>query len=193
MTRADSDFSYLEGTSCYCSPEAAQEIRRAVAEMPLCAVHLLGTGDCHYVSLFWAERIEEPFTLVLWDNHPDDQPAAFSPDILSCGSWVCDVRALPLCRGTVWIREAGPCPEIPEGPCYLSVDLDVLSEEFAHTDWDQGEMTLRELTSSIEAVVEGHRIIGVDICGGLTEQKGASAADLALNAAATEAVAELFT
>lgn len=103
MQVIQSDFSTLEGTNCYCSEESAARIRQAISGLPLSAVHMIGTGDYHYISLFWLERIREPFSLVLFDNHPDDQPSAFSPDTLSCGSWVAEARKLPCCIGTYWL------------------------------------------------------------------------------------------
>ena len=95
----DCDFSYLDGTCCYCSPESAALIRRRTAEMELHAVHLIGTGDYHYQTLFWLERMRKPFSLILVDNHPDDQEDAFGGQLLSCGGWVRQARALPLLRG----------------------------------------------------------------------------------------------
>lgn len=163
----NTDFSRLEGTVCYCSDEAAEQIRARIAGLPLGAVHLIGTGDCHYQSLFWMERIEEPFALVLFDNHPDDQEPAFGADILSCGSWVARARAtLPLMRADYWLRDSRTA-EIPRSlPLYLSIDIDVLSEEYARTHWSQGDMSLPELVAAVENLKSAHRIIGADICGG---------------------------
>ncbi len=185
-----SDFSALEGTNCYCSEESAAQIRRAISGLPLSAVHMIGTGDYHYITLFWLERIREPFSLVLFDNHPDDQPSAFSPDTLSCGSWVAEARKLPYCIGTH--RLPGACGETAGQPVYISIDLDVLSRDYARTDWDQGTMTLDELVGYILEIKKAARIIGVDICGGLTIQKGASPDDLAINAATEKALISLF-
>ena len=190
-----SDFSGIEGTNCYCSPESADIIRKTIAGMPLHAIHTIGTGDYHYITLFWTERIEEPFALILYDNHPDDQETAFGGDILSCGSWVRSVRSLPMCKGVRWTdgggTDHGVC--IPEGiPVYISIDLDILSEDYARTDWDQGTVSLEDLSERIKMDIKAHRLIGADICGGLTVQKGASAVDLAINAGTTEALIELF-
>ena len=171
----NSDFSHLEGTDCYCSPEAATEIREAVKNMPLQAVHFLGTGDYHYLSLFWAERISGPFVLCLLDNHPDDQPGAFSEDTLSCGSWVPEVRKLPTCRGVKWIRKAGDYRGM-SGSVYLSIDLDVLSEDYATTGWSQGTMTPDELCSIVRDIRGNCRLIGADICGGIRENPRINAA-----------------
>ena len=60
MQRIIADFSAFEGTNCYCSAESAERIRRAVADLPLHAFHVIGTGDYHYQTLFWLERIAEP-------------------------------------------------------------------------------------------------------------------------------------
>lgn len=195
MQRINSDFSALEGTNCFCSADSADRIRRAVAELPLHAFHEIGTGDYHYQTLFWLERVLKPFSLVLFDHHPDDQAGAFGAELLSCGSWVADARKLPLLRADRWIRDAADFPtldSLPELPVYISIDLDVLSKEFARTDWDQGDMTLDELTEAIRTLMDTHRIIGVDLCGGNTPEKGASPADLALNASAGEALYGVF-
>ena len=196
MLRINADFSYLEGTNCFCSPESAEQIRRAVATLPLHAVHDIGTGDYHYVSLFWLERIREPFSLVLFDHHPDDQPGSFGAGLLSCGGWVAQARELPQLRTDLWIRDAADFPaldRLPEGPVYLSIDLDVLSPAFARTDWDQGSMQLEELVAALRKLVAEKPVLGVDLCGGLTPEKGASPADEALNARTGEALCEVFS
>lgn len=159
----DSNFADLPGSRLYCTEEAAEEIRKRISGLPLEAVHILGSGDWHHVSLFWLERIKCPFTLVLFDNHPDDQESAFCKDMLSCGSWVLQARKLPSCRKVLW----NPV-DIPEGcDVYLSVDLDVLSPAYARTNWDQGNMTLEQLAGAIRLIKDRCRIIGVDVCGGL--------------------------
>ena len=197
MQRIKADFSCFEGTNCYCAPESAEQIRRAVSTMPLRAFHDIGTGDYHYMSLFWLERIREPFALVLFDHHPDDQPGAFGADLLSCGGWVAQARKLPMMRTDLWIRDAADFPALaglPDGlPVYLSIDLDVLSPEDARTDWDQGVMRLEEeLLPALRMLSATRPVLGVDLCGGLTPEIGASPADEALNARAGEALWEVF-
>lgn len=190
----DCDFSGLEGTCCYCSEQAARQIRQAIQGLPVHAVHKIGTGDYHYISLFWLERLSIPFTLALFDNHPDDQQTAFGGGLLSCGSWVEEARKLPSCQASVWIRKADDLVRLPEiaGPVYLSVDLDVLSPEYARTDWDQGDMDLPTLASAIEGLMADHTVLGADICGGITPGKGGSEADFAINDATTSAICGLF-
>ena len=177
MNLIDSNFSHIEGTCCYCSDDAARQIRQTVRSLPLNAAHFLGSGDCHYLSLFWVELIREPFALVLFDNHPDDQPCAFGSGILSCGSWVAEARKLPFCKAVRWFDGHGTWQgdEIPDGlPVYLSVDLDVLSEECIETDWDQGEVSVQALQEAVCETISGRRVIGADICGGPSAESGNS-------------------
>jgi len=171
------DMSNLQGCCCYCDPEAEAALREAIAPMPLSGMHWIDTGDYHYLSKLWMEKITEPFVLALFDNHTDDQATAFG-SLLSCGSWVLSAREeLPLMKAD-YLNTS----EIPgDLPVYLSIDLDVLSPEYARTDWDQGSLSLSDLTDALGRIAFSHRIIGADICGGLTPAKGASAGDLKLN------------
>ena len=193
----DSDFSHLEGTNCYCCDESAAQIRSLISETPLHAIHGIGTGDYHYISLFLLEKIEEDFALVLIDNHPDDQASAFDAGMLSCGSWVARARELPHCKADIWINGQSESSQngdqdISELPVYISIDLDALSEQYARTDWDQGEMSLDMLCDILCAYVNKHRVIGVDICGGITESKGGTADDMAVNSATTATVTAIL-
>lgn len=197
-----SDFSSIEGSCCYCSEEAGNEIRTLISPLPLKAVHYIGTGDFHYQTLFWLERLREPFSLLLIDNHPDDQPGAFGDALLSCGSWVREAKKLPLLQNFTWLRRASDysASALTDAfPLYISVDLDVLSPEFARTDWDQGDMSLTELNGILSDVAarfsrgdEGKGIMGVDICGGISEEKGGREADMELNRATLLDLAGIF-
>lgn len=186
----DSDFSFLEGTNCYCSDESAEIIRRRIEELPLEAVHLIGTGDYHYLTYFWTERIGVPFHLVLFDNHPDDQDGAFENGGLSCGNWVKSVRKLPACIGDAWNTEQLPYEK--GSSIYISIDLDVLSEKYARTNWNQGDMSLTELTSTLTRIKENYSVIGVDICGGKSESKGGTPEDEEINGRARREIIRIF-
>lgn len=177
------DISDIDGTYCYCSPEGAVEARSRISTVPLHAIHLIGTGDYHYVTLFFLERIDRDFSLVLLDNHPDDQPDAFGEGFLTCGSWVKAARStVRHLKADEWNGSGS----IPAGlDVYLSVDLDILSPEYARTDWDQGDYSLDRLLESIRKVKSEHGIIGVDICGGL---KDPGDSELELNRKAIEAI-----
>lgn len=189
-----SDFSSLEGTNCYCSEESAEKIRASLESLPLRALHLIGTGDYHYLSLFWLERITEDFDLVLIDHHPDDQIPAFGAELLSCGSWVAEARKLPGLRRSFHIKEFSESLQLPSDgfPVYLSIDLDVLSTDYARTDWDQGEMSLMELERIVLSTAGTHPLLGADVCGGLTEGKGAREEDVELNKRTIESLKKIF-
>jgi len=179
----DSDFSQLEGSGCFCSPETACLIRKAVRNLPLNAIHMLGSGDRHYVYLFWMERIDRPFTLILFDNHPDDQPSSFGDGLLSCGSWVLDARRLENCRGTVWIDGNGEkhIYGTVTRDAWLSVDLDILGTDHYITNWNQGNMTTSALCSMLSDMKSEHNIIGVDICGAPSEDRALTSCEIAAN------------
>lgn len=169
------DVSNLEGTNAYCSAESAEAIRKDAEALPLCAVHDIGNGNYHYLSLFFLERISEPFDLVLFDHHPDDQCGAFDQDMLSCGNWVKVAReTLPNLRRVHWF--GGPQdPGFPQGdlPVYVSVDLDVLDQRYIRTVWDQGDMTMEELEGILSKILSEQTTIGVDICGSSDPQEPA--------------------
>lgn len=167
MERCFLDISDISGTDLYCSREAAEEIRRRIAPQPLNALHVLGNGNYHYLSLFYLERINEPFTLVLFDHHSDNQPGAFGGELLSCGSWVLEAtKRLDNLKKVVWIGGDGQINDIPESlPAYLSIDLDILAPEYVKTVWDQGDMELSELMLLINYTMKKCDMIGIDLCG----------------------------
>ena len=139
------------------------------------------------------EKLETPFTLVLFDRHSDDQPGAFGEGLLSCGGWVAASRRdNPFHRHTVWIQApADPIPPL-EGPVYLSIDKDILSTDYARTNWDQGTMSLSELKDRISQIAARVPILGIDVCGGLAVSKGARPEDIAINRRTDEELQEFL-
>lgn len=187
------DLRRVEQTHCYCSSEASTALREALAGFGPCGVHHIDSGDYHYVTLFFLEQIKEDFCLVLIDNHPDDQGCAFDGDLLSCGSWVAKAReSVANMKSDVRVFGAEDVfTKVPEGlPVYLSIDLDALRAEDFRTDWDQGGMSVSILMEILNTL-HGHRIIGVDICGGITLEKGGTSAELERNKRVREMVSEL--
>ncbi len=200
----------ISGTSCYCTPAAREEIVRRIAPLPLHAVHFLDSGDYHYLSRLWTERIGKPYALVLLDHHPDLQEPAF-PGLMSCGGWVRDVlEGDPWCRKVLvagvdpsLVPEPAPfsgrvrilderhsdaasveaaLPFLEDLPVYLSIDKDILSPQWARTDWTQGSMSLDELCALIRLAATGRGVIGADVCGELSPGKGGRPSDFARNA-----------
>ena len=55
--------------------------------------------------------------------------------------------------------------ELISDPVYISIDKDVLSPEYAITNWDQGSMSLEELEKLLYIILQNHPVLGIDICG----------------------------
>lgn len=185
----------IPGTNCYCTPQAADEIRRRIRDFPAAGIHFLDSGDYHYVTGFWLEKIQQPFYLLLFDYHSDMQPPKF-PGLLSCGGWVRDVmdrspflqkicivgpdqsafasveepyrsRLLAVSLQALQEKETWAQLEQLKGgiPIYISIDKDVLNTYFACTDWSQGKMSLAVLERLLRLFERGSPVLGIDICG----------------------------
>ena len=55
--------------------------------------------------------------------------------------------------------------QLGDFPLYLSIDLDVLSDSYMQTNWDQGHYSFAQLLEQIEMMWEINTILGVDVCG----------------------------
>ncbi|MCH3973438.1 MAG: arginase family protein [Oscillospiraceae bacterium] len=185
----------IPGTCCYCTPQAAEELRHRLKDHSAYGIHFLDSGDYHYVTGLWLEKIQEPFHLLLFDYHSDMQPPRF-PGLFSCGGWVKDVmdhhpflqnvcivgpdqsafaqisekyRSRLICISLQALQEKetwGQLEKLKTGmPVYISIDKDVMSRYFACTDWSQGQLSLQVLEKLLQ-IFESHcRILGIDICG----------------------------
>lgn len=84
------DCADIPGTDCYCDDEAIEIIRRRIADAGISdahGIHFFDNGNYHYMSKIWTDMVQEPFSLVVFDHHPDMQEPRFG-NILSCGGWV---------------------------------------------------------------------------------------------------------
>lgn len=204
------DCSKIEGSECWCDADARAELEARIAPYPAAGIHWIDTGDYHYMTRLWTARLGEPFSLLLLDHHPDVQTpslglmAGSDVPLLSCGSWAREVLEKDPDLRDFWMVGIDPAlsseaeglkvrcfteddlPNLPEpvfsSPVYISLDLDVLRKEDARTNWDQGRMTLQQLSEYLEAVFARNRVLGVDICGGITAAKGGHAEDFRINA-----------
>lgn len=80
----------ISSTDCYCDDEAVSAIQAKIAETSVNGIHFFDSGNYHYMSKLWTDKIQEPFNLIIFDHHPDMQPPRFE-EILSCGGWVKEV------------------------------------------------------------------------------------------------------
>ncbi len=84
------DFSALPGTDLYCDDAAAEEILTRLSQFGPWGIHLIDSGNTHYMTRLFTSLLSEPYELALFDHHPDLQPPAFG-GLLSCGGWALDV------------------------------------------------------------------------------------------------------
>ena len=187
------DCTHLMGTDCYCDPAAEKEIRSLIAGYPAEGVRFIDSGDYHYLTEFWTDKITRPFDLFLFDHHSDMQAPLFE-GLLSCGSWVKSMlehntflRKVYLCGIASSQVETIPQnlrdrvvvftdqqllhhviekqPLCLDEPVYISVDKDVLNRDSAETNWGQGILSLSDLKQVLRLLLLHEQVIGVDICG----------------------------
>lgn len=192
------DCTDLYGTEFFCSPEAEKEFEKRLSNYSLHGIHFIDSGNYHYISKLWCDRIKWPFSLILFDHHTDMQRSSIE-GLLSCGNWVrkmlednnylAKVVVLgagesqrttidpSLCSRVLFygedeLRDKSAWKEFSamhlSEPVYVSIDKDVLDTEEAITDWDQGSMTLDELERLLKIVFNNEKVIGLDICGEYT-------------------------
>ncbi|MGM9790813.1 MAG: hypothetical protein ACI3Y4_00240 [Candidatus Cryptobacteroides sp.] len=176
LESAELDFRELDGTCCYCSEEASEVFSKAIPGPE--GIAWIDSGDYHYLSYFRAGRILEDFELILLDNHSDDFDLC---GLLSCGNWVTALQAQSGCKVSLIRKISDFDPAASALPVFISLDLDVLQDSEFITNWDQGTMTMKELETILGAIAGSRKVLGMDICGGLSVSKGASDATLQSN------------
>lgn len=145
------DVQELSGCNCYCDDEAKETLENLIREFPAEGIHFLDSGNYHYVSLLWLKKIQEPFCLVLFDNHTDMQPPAFG-GLLSCGGWVAEaIEELPL----LWeVILAGPDQDaFDQTDPMLRKKVRFLSREKIKTAKKEGTDFFRNLPKDIPVYI----------------------------------------
>ena len=129
----------LPGSNCYCDGDAMETLRQKLEEFDADGIHFIDSGNYHYMSRIWLEKLNTPFRLVVFDNHTDMQPPAFG-GLLSCGGWVAaSLEELPLLKEVLLV---GPDQEaFDQTEPVLREKVRFLSRE------KLGEMTLEEKVS----------------------------------------------
>lgn len=185
----------IQGTYGYCDEQAVKQLEERVIDLPPEGIHFIDSGNYHYMSKIWTDHITKPFSLIVFDHHPDMQPSLFK-NLLSCGCWVkaaldtnqylrrviligaedtllMNMEDQYFSRVCVYsqadlLHEDGWVrfsKEHLNEPVYISIDKDVLSRNDAVTDWDQGQLKLNELKRLLHCIAKKETIIGIDICG----------------------------
>ena len=195
------DLYDLKNVSRYCDEKTLNIIRKKLYNIENYKIKFIDSGNYHYISHLWLEKIVEDFILVVFDHHSDMMRPAFG-DILSCGSWLMEEiksntfikkvliiglskeqkEAIPkeyldkvicICEEEVakWSEQDNLLIYLDNLPVYISIDKDVLNKETVNTSWDQGKMSLNRLKLILYKIIKNKDVIGIDICGENQESK----------------------
>ena len=111
------ELSDLSGCNCYCDAEASDRIRKEIQAFTGRGLHFIDSGNYHYMTRLWLEKLQIPFRLLVFDNHTDMQPPAFG-GLLSCGGWiVASLEELPLLQEVILVG--------PDEEAYTQVEPDL--------------------------------------------------------------------
>jgi len=178
------DLADIKHTNLYCEEHSLQEIERRIQYRNCTGLTFIGSGNYHYVSYLLMKQMNEPFTLVLFDNHTDI--GARGETMISCGSWVSYALNIPFLEKVIIV---GPLqrshPHLAENitifptlhspklllshitteRVYISIDKDVLCRNDAVTNWEQGTMTLSFLLRCLQQLLVYKHVVGMDVCG----------------------------
>lgn len=111
------ELSDLSGCNCYCDADAADRICREIQKYTGNGIHFIDSGNYHYMTRLWMEKLQVPFRLLVFDNHTDMQPPAFG-GLLSCGGWIAaSLEELPLLREVLLVG--------PDEAAYAQVEPDL--------------------------------------------------------------------
>ena len=111
------ELSDLSGCNCYCDSEASDRIRKEIQAFTGNGIHFIDSGNYHYMTRLWLEKLQVPFRLLVFDNHTDMQPPAFG-GLLSCGGWIAaSLEELPLLQEVILVG--------PDEEAYTQVEPDL--------------------------------------------------------------------
>lgn len=111
------ELSDLSGCNCYCDAEASDRTRKEIQAFTGKGLHFIDSGNYHYMTRLWLEKLQIPFRLLVFDNHTDMQPPAFG-GLLSCGGWIAaSLEELPLLQEVILVG--------PDEEAYTQVEPDL--------------------------------------------------------------------
>ena len=194
------DCSEISGSRLYCDGDSEKMIKELIRPNGISGIHVIDSGDYHYITKLMTDFIDEPFTLVLIDHHTDMKEGSIG-DLLSCGNWAKRVltekkylqklvligqeqssldslsflhseKLIGISYDELKNKTArGKICCLPKQiPIYISIDKDVLDEKYAVTNWEQGEMSLCMLEDILKVLITDYEVIGIDICGDFPEE-----------------------
>lgn len=183
----------LKGVRYMLEKSKLQEIKNKL-DLKMPGIVYLGSGDFHHFSKLMIEMTRKKPVLVLIDHHSDmfESPGevitcgSWVGDLVKenkiekCVIMGLNRKDYEFFRNSEYKKVFFIPEDLPQevriyylmkelsdqdAPVYLSIDKDVLSKDYAATNWDQGTMTLEELLEIIEIIARTKRLIGVDVCG----------------------------
>ena len=130
------ELSDLSGCNCYCDAEASDRIRKEIQAFTGKGIHFIDSGNYHYITRLWLEKLQIPFRLLVFDNHTDMQPPAFG-GLLSCGGWIAaSLEELPLLQEVILVG--------PDEEAYTQVEPDLQQKVFFLSREKLSTMTAEE-------------------------------------------------
>ena len=156
------DCSDIPGTDCYCDDEAVAAIRRQIASAGITdahGIHFFDNGNYHYMSKIWTDMVQEPFSLFIFDHHPDMQEPRFG-NILSCGGWVKKVlEENKFVNNVVIIGVADHLADEIRAELSQAVDAEILDKV---TFIRESELGKENLLSSLASRLSSNLYISID-------------------------------
>ena len=189
------DCSNISGCSLYCTKEAEKEITRRIAPYGIHGIHFIDSGNYHYITKIMTDKIKQKFSLVLYDHHTDMQEPMIEGmascgdwarqvleenenlmQLILVGAKEKDIKQLCLKNQEKLITFSAEELRTRKGkeklkqikknvPFYISIDKDILDEQYMQTNWNQGHMSVEMLKYLLRFFLKDKRIIGVDLCG----------------------------
>lgn len=163
----------LRGTDCYCDADAADAIRRAIAPFPARGIHFLDSGNYHYATKFWLEKVPGPFSLLVFDHHTDAQPPAWGDGLLSCGGWIADVVASNSRLKDVVVA-GPPADSVADVPAKAAARIDFVCERDLSPGADRWRAAIERLNEPVYVSIDKDVLREEDVAvnwdqGGLEE------------------------
>lgn len=84
------DCSKILGTNMYCTDEAAEEICSKIYKYSEKRIHFIDSGNYHYATKFFVNKIDYKFSLILFDYNSDMQIPLIHT-FTSCGDWAREI------------------------------------------------------------------------------------------------------
>ncbi|MEN3012471.1 MAG: hypothetical protein ABDH34_06280 [Dictyoglomus thermophilum] len=161
-----------------CSYDRLKELEKFVNSIS--GIKFLGKSDFHYFTYLFVKSINIKFNLVVIDHHVDLK-STFE-GYISCGSWLRDVMKISSLNKiflftsdnntgenndklVVISKDFKTLKNMMGGlPIYVSIDKDILDKKCLNTNWEQGNMDIKEFFNLLNFLSQ-FDMIGVDVCG----------------------------